>query len=76
MVADEPTGDLDAETSDQILELLGRLNRELGITLVMVTHDHQAAGIAERQLTLVGGKLIESGRETGTGVLAEPEQVG
>lgn len=76
VVADEPTGDLDAETSDQILELLGRLNRELGVTLVMVTHDHQAAGIAGRQLTLVGGKLIESGRETGTGVLAGSEQMG
>jgi len=76
VVADEPTGDLDADTSEQILELLGRLNRELDITLVMVTHDHQAAGIAGRQLTLVGGKLIESDHETGTGVVAGPEEVG
>ena len=76
VLADEPTGDLDADTSEQILELLGRLNRELDITLVMVTHDHQAAGIAGRQLTLVGGKLIESGHETGTGVLAGTDEVG
>ena len=76
VVADEPTGDLDAHTSGQILELLGRLNRELEITLVMVTHDRQAAGTAGRQLILVGGKLIESGQETGAGVLAGSEQVG
>jgi len=64
VVADEPTGDLDAETSEQILGLLGRLNRELDITMLMVTHDDHAAATAGRQLTLVGGKLIESGRET------------
>jgi len=70
VVADEPTGDLDAETSEQILRLLGRLNRELDITLLMVTHDDQAAATAGRQLTLVGGKLIESGRETAAAVAA------
>jgi len=64
VVADEPTGDLDGETSGQILDLLVRLNRELNVTLLMVTHDHQAAGIAGRQLVLVDGKLVESGRET------------
>lgn len=63
VVADEPTGDLDAETSEQILGLLGRLNRELDITLLMVTHDHQAANVAGRQLELVSGLLIESGGE-------------
>ena len=76
VVADEPTGDLDAETSSQILELLGRLNRELDITLVMVTHDQQAAEIAGRQLTLVGGKLIESGQETAAGILAGSKRGG
>lgn len=63
VVADEPTGDLDAETSEQILGLLGRLNRELDITLLMVTHDNQAAKVAGRQLELVSGLLIESGGE-------------
>ena len=76
VVADEPTGDLDAETSNQILDLLGRLNRELDITLVMVTHDQQAAEIAGRQLTLVGGKLIESGQETAAGILAGSKRGG
>ena len=43
VVADEPTGDLDPETSEQILDLLQRLNRQLGMTLLMVTHDPEAA---------------------------------
>jgi putative ABC transport system ATP-binding protein len=59
VVADEPTGDLDAETSQQILVLLQRLNRELGMTLLMVTHDPHAAAMAARQLKLVRGKLLE-----------------
>ena len=60
VVADEPTGDLDAETSEQILVLLQRLNRELGMTLLMVTHDADAAAIASRRLRLVRGRLLES----------------
>ena len=59
VVADEPTGDLDAETSEQILELLQRLNKELGTTLLMVTHDANAAAIAGRRLRLEHGRLIE-----------------
>ena len=47
VVADEPTGDLDAETSEQILDLLKRLNEQLGTTLLMVTHDPKAAGDRE-----------------------------
>lgn len=60
VVADEPTGDLDPETSDQILHLLGRLNRELGVTLLMVTHDREAAMVAHRQFQLDRGKLVET----------------
>jgi putative ABC transport system ATP-binding protein len=60
VVADEPTGDLDPETSDQILGLLKRLNNELNTTLLMVTHDLNAAAIADRQFQLVQGKLVES----------------
>jgi putative ABC transport system ATP-binding protein len=59
VVADEPTGDLDAETSGQVLELLKRLNEELGTTLLMVTHDANAAAMAGRRLQLEGGKLLE-----------------
>jgi putative ABC transport system ATP-binding protein len=56
VVADEPTGRLDASTGEQIQDLLQRLNRELNITLLMVTHDQNAASIASRQLVLNRGK--------------------
>jgi len=59
VVADEPTGDLDDDTSVHILNLLGRLNKELGVTLLMVTHDADAAAIAGRRLLLEHGKLHE-----------------
>jgi putative ABC transport system ATP-binding protein len=61
VVADEPTGDLDAETSAGVLMLLKRLNEELGTTLLMVTHDTSAAAMAGRQLKLEYGKLVERG---------------
>ena len=60
VVADEPTGDLDPDTSEQILRLLVRLNKELDITLLMVTHDPDAARAANRQLHLNHGKLCEN----------------
>ena len=59
VVADEPTGDLDAETGEQILHLLQRLNAELGTTLLMVSHDPKCAAIARRQLRLEKGVLLE-----------------
>jgi putative ABC transport system ATP-binding protein len=59
VVADEPTGDLDAEMTEQILGLLQRLNAELGTTFLMVTHDPKAASIARRRLRLEKGVLIE-----------------
>lgn len=60
VVADEPTGSLDAETSEQVQDLLQRLNKELNITLLMVTHDRDVASIASRQLVLDRGKFLES----------------
>jgi putative ABC transport system ATP-binding protein len=69
VVADEPTGDLDDETSQQILRLLRRLNDELGVTLLMVTHDPEAAAIAGRQLRLEHGKLVEVGGTAGVASL-------
>lgn len=58
VVADEPTGSLDAETSDQVQRLLQRLNRELNITMLMVTHDSNVAAIATKQLVLDRGKFL------------------
>lgn len=57
LLCDEPTGDLDRETADEILKLLQILNREHGKTIVMVTHDAQAAGYAKRTLTCDKGTL-------------------
>ncbi len=62
VVADEPTGDLDDDTSQQIVSLLVRLNRELDTTLLMVTHDAEVAAVASRQLRLDHGKLTETAR--------------
>ncbi|MEN6492948.1 MAG: ABC transporter ATP-binding protein [Thermoguttaceae bacterium] len=59
VVADEPTGNLDANTGQQIQELLTRLNAELGMTILMVTHDAKMAQIATRQLRLENGKIEE-----------------
>src|SRR4029453_8459007 len=60
IVADEPTGDLDATAAASVMDLLGRLNRELGKTLVMVTHDPRVAAHAGQVLHLEKGKLIEN----------------
>jgi len=57
LVADEPTGDLDARNADEILTLIERLNREMGKTVVMVTHDPHAAGRAQATLHLEKGVL-------------------
>jgi putative ABC transport system ATP-binding protein len=57
LVADEPTGDLDAKSGDEILELLRRLNEEFGKTIVMVTHDPKAASRAHRMIHLDKGVL-------------------
>ena len=61
VVADEPTGDLDPDTSDQILDLLKRLNEQLNVTLLMVTHDADASQIAHKQFRLDHGKLVQTG---------------
>ncbi len=59
VVADEPTGNLDDETTEQILDLLQRVNGELGMTLLMVTHDIDASLIAKRQVHLERGKVVD-----------------
>lgn len=74
IVADEPTGDLDSVTTEQILDLVQRLNTELGMTLLVVTHDPRVAALAQRQLRLENGKLIEKGREVSVVGLEAVEQ--
>lgn len=58
LVCDEPTGDLDRATADEILSLLQALNRGQGKSIVMVTHDPKAAGFASHQIYLDKGELV------------------
>ena len=60
LLCDEPTGDLDRSTADEILDLLGILNQEHGKTIVMVTHDPKAADHARTTLHLDKGVLVEA----------------
>lgn len=61
ILADEPTGDLDRVTAQEILEMLQLLNRELGKTIVMVTHDQRAAARAHSVVQLEKGALVAGG---------------
>jgi putative ABC transport system ATP-binding protein len=58
LFADEPTGNLDAETSEKIVQLLLDLNREAGTTLIIVTHNMELAGSTQRIIRLKGGHMI------------------
>ncbi|MCM2453479.1 ABC transporter ATP-binding protein [Agrobacterium vitis] len=62
LLCDEPTGDLDRKSADEVLEILRFLNREFGKTIVMVTHDPQAALYAKRTLHLDKGSFMEEQR--------------
>ena len=61
IVADEPTGDLDRVSATEVLALLNRLNKELGKTIIMVTHDANAAQQAKNIVHLDKGELIQTG---------------
>ena len=58
ILADEPTGNLDSKTSQEIMALISTLNSERGITVVMVTHDLRCAAFARRQLVFSDGKIV------------------
>ena len=62
LVGDEPTGDLDRTTANEVLDLLRTLSQQFGKTVVMVTHDQKAADVATRQLHVDKGQLADSGR--------------
>ena len=65
LLADEPTGNLDSVTGDAILHLLQEINESLGMTIVMVTHDHdRAARFAHRIVTMADGKLTSDGTKS------------
>jgi putative ABC transport system ATP-binding protein len=69
LLADEPTGNLDTKTSDSVLKMLLRSNRELGQTTLMITHNPEAAAIAGRILTMRDGEIVKE--EAGNGAQAK-----
>jgi putative ABC transport system ATP-binding protein len=66
VLADEPTGNLDLDTGRQVLELLDRLTRQAGRTMVMATHSPEVVGLADRIFRLQDGRLVEA-RESAAG---------
>ncbi len=76
LMADEPTGNLDAATGNDVIELMFELNREQGTTLVLVTHDEQLARRCGRRLRIAAGALVadESDQAVGKGVAASVAQ--
>jgi putative ABC transport system ATP-binding protein len=62
LFADEPTGNLDSQRSAEIMELLATLNREQGITIVMVTHEPELARVATRVVLFRDGRIVADGR--------------
>jgi putative ABC transport system ATP-binding protein len=61
ILADEPTGNLDLETGEKVMDLLFRLQAEQGTTLILVTHDERLSARCARRLQMVDGRLLESG---------------
>lgn len=62
LLADEPTGNLDSETGKTVLELIRNIQREIGTTVIIVTHDPNIAAQMDRILTLVDGQLVATGQ--------------
>jgi putative ABC transport system ATP-binding protein len=62
LLCDEPTGALDYDTCKLVLEAIARVNRELGTTTVIITHNAAIAGMADRVLKLGGGRIVSEER--------------
>jgi putative ABC transport system ATP-binding protein len=59
LLADEPTGNLDSQNTTAVLELLKRLNRDLGQTILMITHDQDAAAYGSRTIRMRDGQIVD-----------------
>ncbi len=64
LLADEPTGNLDTESSREIMSILSRLNREDGITIILVTHETEVAACASREIVIRDGAIVSDRRTT------------
>ena len=59
LLADEPTGNLDSKTSEEIMGIFQRLNREMGITIIMITHEPDIASFAKRNILFKDGRIVD-----------------
>ena len=67
LLADEPTGNLDSKMGAEVMDLLGHLNRDRGITVLMVTHDATCAAHAQRKVTVKDGRIVADERQEAQG---------
>ncbi len=74
LLADEPTGNLDSRTSREVMDLFGQLNREDGITIIVVTHDQEVAKHARRAVVIRDGQVICDSREFSRAIQALHDQ--
>ena len=59
ILADEPTGNLDSKTGDEIIAILKNLNKDFGVTVILVTHEHNIAAKTKRQIYIKDGEVVE-----------------
>lgn len=70
LLADEPTGNLDSKTSEEIMGIFQRLNREKGITIIMITHEPDIARFAKRNILFKDGMIVDDHRNSGSAIAA------
>jgi putative ABC transport system ATP-binding protein len=73
LLADEPTGNLDTQSSREIMRILDQLNKEQGITIILVTHETDIAAYAEREVVIQDGRVV-SDRKTSSGASFTPTE--
>jgi putative ABC transport system ATP-binding protein len=74
LLADEPTGNLDTQSSQEIMRILETLNRDEGITIILVTHEVDVAAYAEREIVIKDGQIL-SDRKTKARPMCSPVEV-
>jgi putative ABC transport system ATP-binding protein len=71
LLADEPTGNLDSKTSEEIMGIFQRLNREKGITIIMITHEPDIAAFAKRNILFKDGRIVDDHKNAAPTIVAQ-----